>query len=119
MLLALLAPLARVASRRLALALVLVVAIVALVAALPARADESAAPIGAGVLDEVRVLALDKATAAGGARIEVVVGQLDPRLRLAPCERIEPYLPPGVRLWGKSHIGLRCKEGRTAWNVYL
>ena len=56
---------------------------------------------------------------AGGARVEVVVGPLDPRLRLAPCDRIEPYLPPGVRLWGKSRIGLRCKEGRTAWNVYL
>ena len=53
------------------------------------------------------------------ARVEVVVGQLDPRLHLAPCDRIEPYLPPNVRLWGKSRIGLRCKEGRTAWNVYL
>ncbi|HEY2187730.1 MAG TPA: flagellar basal body P-ring formation chaperone FlgA, partial [Caldimonas sp.] len=50
---------------------------------------------------------------------EVVVGQLDPRLHLAPCDRIEPYLPPGIRLWGKTRIGLRCKEGRTLWNVYL
>src|SRR5205085_11474075 len=81
--------------------------------------DEAAVPIAAGVLDQVRVLALDTATPTAGARIEVVIGQLDPRLHLAPCERIEPYLPPGVRLWGKSRIGLRCKEGRTAWNVYL
>jgi flagella basal body P-ring formation protein FlgA len=117
MLFALLAPLARVAPRRFACALA--IALVALAAALPARGDESAPLVAASVLDQVRVLALDKAAPAGGARIEVVVGQLDPRLRLAPCERIEPYLPPGVRLWGKSRIGLRCKEGRVAWNVYL
>ncbi|MEO8836775.1 MAG: flagellar basal body P-ring formation chaperone FlgA, partial [Caldimonas sp.] len=55
----------------------------------------------------------------GTARVEVVVGQLDPRLHLAPCERIEPYLPANMRLWGKARIGLRCKEGRTLWNVYL
>jgi flagella basal body P-ring formation protein FlgA len=117
MLFALLAPLVRVAPRGIAWALA--IALVALAAARSARGDETAAPVGASVLDQVRVLALDKAMPAGGARIEVVVGQLDPRLRLAPCERIEPYLPPGVRLWGKSRIGLRCKEGRTAWNVYL
>ena len=27
-------------------------------------------------------------------RVEIEPGRLDPRLRLAPCERIEPYLPP-------------------------
>jgi flagella basal body P-ring formation protein FlgA len=114
---ALLAPLARVAPRRLAWALA--IALVALAAAWPARGDQSAPAIATGVLDQVRVLALDKATTNGNARVEVVVGQLDPRLRLAPCERIEPYLPPSIRLWGKSRIGLRCKEGRTHWNVYL
>ena len=48
-----------------------------------------------------------------------MVGQIDPRLRLAPCRRIEPYLPTGIRLWGKSRIGLKCAEGPSAWNVYL
>lgn len=52
-------------------------------------------------------------------RMEVSVGALDPRLRLAPCARIEPYLPPGARLWGRTRLGLRCVEGPTAWNVYL
>ena len=42
--------------------------------------------------------------AAPAGRIEVEVGTLDPRLKLAPCERIEPYLPTGTRLWGKGHI---------------
>ena len=52
-------------------------------------------------------------------RMEVSVGSLDSRLRLAPCARVEPYLPNGSRLWGRTRIGLRCVEGATAWNVFL
>lgn len=52
-------------------------------------------------------------------RMEVSVGTLDERLRLAPCARIEPYLPAGARLWGRSRLGLRCLEGATRWNVFL
>ena len=111
---ALLAPLARVAPRRLAWAFLLVCGLLA--AALPANAEE---PALAGLVDQVRSLALDKAAAPAAARVEVVVGQLDPRLHLAPCERIEPYLPANVRLWGKSRIGLRCAQGSSHWNVFL
>ena len=56
-------------------------------------------------------------TAAGG-RVEITVGSLDPRLQLAPCQRIEPYLLPGTRLWGRTSIGVRCLEGAT-WTVSL
>jgi flagella basal body P-ring formation protein FlgA len=56
--------------------------------------------------------------AAGGGRIEISVGSLDPRLQLAPCQRIEPYLLPGTRLWGRTSIGVRCLEGAT-WTVSL
>ena len=52
-------------------------------------------------------------------RMEVSVGSLDSRLRLAPCARVEPYLPAGSRLWGRTRLGLRCVEGATAWNVFL
>ncbi len=44
-------------------------------------------------------------------RVEIEVGRLDPRLKLAPCQRVEPYLPTGTRLWGKARIGLRCTLG--------
>ena len=80
---------------------------------------ESGAALDASLLDDVRALALGKAAESGGSRVEVTIGQLDPRLHLAPCQNIEPYLPPGVRLWGKARIGLRCKTGPTPWNVYL
>lgn len=52
-------------------------------------------------------------------RMEVLVGALDSRLRLAPCASIEPYLPAGSRLWGRTRIGLRCTDGMVRWNVSL
>ena len=111
------APLLRLAPRAWAWTLVLACGLLA--SAWPANAEEEAAPLATALIDQVRTLALGGAAPPGAARVEVVVGQLDPRLHLAPCERIEPYLPANVRLWGKSRIGLRCKEGRSAWNVYL
>jgi len=88
----------------------------------PAEAQETAASsLDAGLEQQVRQLALDGSHAGtpGAPRVEVLVGQLDPRLRLAPCQRIEPYLPDGTRPWGKSRIGLRCTQGSVKWNVYL
>jgi flagella basal body P-ring formation protein FlgA len=52
-------------------------------------------------------------------RMEVVVGELDRRLRLAACQEVEPYLPVGTRLWGKTRLGLRCLRGEVKWNVFL
>lgn len=69
-----------------------------------------------------RVEALARAAseqAAPGLRVEVRVGQLDPRLKLAPCAQVQPYLPPGTRLWGAARIGLRCIDGTARWNVFL
>ena len=55
---------------------------------------------------------------AGLGRVEVKLGSLAPRLQLAPCRRIEPYVPAGARLWGRSAIGVRCVDG-ASWNVSL
>lgn len=52
-------------------------------------------------------------------RAEVEVGQLDSRLRLSPCAQVEPYLPSGTRLWGRTRIGLRCVQGPVLWQVFL
>lgn len=60
-----------------------------------------------------------QAKPAGVTRIDIQVGQLDPRLHLAPCQKVQPYLPAGARLWGKTRIGLRCVQGTTPWNVYM
>jgi flagellar basal body P-ring formation protein FlgA len=81
--------------------------------------------IDAAVEQQVRQMAITATQAAtkdaalGVSRVDISVGSLDKRLRLAPCQRIEPYLPPNAKLWGKTRIGLRCAQGATAWNVYL
>jgi len=93
--------------------------------ALPAAAQGTGADapttIDSALEQQIRQLAAEGSRVAGpGApRLEVSVGQLDPRLRLAPCALVEPYLPEGMRLWGKARIGLRCTQGTARWNVYL
>jgi flagellar basal body P-ring formation protein FlgA len=64
-------------------------------------------------------VAAAKPSGGGALRMEVSVGSLDSRLKLAPCGNVEPYLPPGSRLWGRTRIGLRCVDGMTRWNVSL
>lgn len=52
-------------------------------------------------------------------RVEVALGGADPRLKLAPCDKVQTYVPDGSRLWGKSRVGLRCEQGPVRWNVFV
>ena len=60
-----------------------------------------------------------QALAPAKARIVVTPGQLDPRLKLAPCTDIQAFMPAGVPAWGRSRVGLRCAKGQVGWQVYL
>lgn len=99
--------------------------LVAIALAAPAHAqDEPAYAPDAALLAQVEAMARNGAGAAAAnerkaLRVEVKVGKLDPRLRLAPCAKIEPYLPPGLPLWGQTRMGLRCTQGSRLWNVSL
>ncbi len=86
-----------------------------------AEPGEAAAPsLGDELAQQVQQLTLEASRhVAAGARVDIAVGQLDPRLRLAPCQRVQPYLPAGSKPWGKTRVGLRCVQGPTAWNVFL
>lgn len=89
-----------------------------------AAADAAEPALPAAIGDELRRLVGNAATTLWGEdgqapRVEVQVGRLDPRLKLAPCHRIEPYLPAGARPIGSTRVGLRCKDGQARWNVYL
>ena len=66
-----------------------------------------------------RSVAEMNANASVRLRMQVTLGSLDSRLRLASCARVEPYLPPGTRLWGKTRLGLRCLDGASRWNVFV
>ncbi|WP_310460377.1 flagellar basal body P-ring formation chaperone FlgA [Sphaerotilus sp.] len=81
----------------------------------PQAADALPAALSRRVIEVTRTAMAD----TGDARVEVIPGQLDPRLRLAPCQQIDPYLPPGTLPWGRTRVGLRCVSGPVAWNVYL
>lgn len=81
--------------------------------------------VSAAVLDDalsqrVQSLASEASQRAEpGLRVEVRVGQLDSRLKLAPCANVQPYLPAGMKLWGNARIGLRCADAGVRWNVFL
>ncbi|MDI4633757.1 flagellar basal body P-ring formation protein FlgA [Pelomonas sp. V22] len=88
-----------------------------LIAAAPAMAEPG---LDAALLKRLQQLAETAARAAAPpqARVEVQLGQLNPSLKLAPCEQVEPYMPNGHSAWGRSRIGLRCLKG-ARWNVSL
>jgi flagella basal body P-ring formation protein FlgA len=102
----------KVCRRPLPLALAFVLAL----AGVPA----SAQALDAALRERVQALTVRAAQpAASGWRVEVRVGRLDARLRLAPCNDIQPYRPPGARPWGATRVGLRCADGAVRWNVFL
>lgn len=57
-------------------------------------------------------------TAGMPGEVTFTVGAVDPRLRLPGCSTLEPFLPPGGRLWGNATVGVRC-NGSSPWTVYV
>lgn len=51
-------------------------------------------------------------------KVTITVGSLDPRTQLPPCTAHEAFTPPGARIWGKTHIGVRCL-GPNTWSVLV
>lgn len=48
--------------------------------------------------------------------VSVDVPSLDPHLQLTSCNDLSPYLPAGAKLWGRTHVGMRC-NGPDRWSV--
>jgi len=92
-------------------------------ATMPAPGANVAAAPAPAWFNQIEPLASQATRAAfagrPGLRVEVIPGNLDPRLKLAPCNKVQPYLPAGHRAWGHTRIGLRCVEGPVAWNVTM
>jgi flagella basal body P-ring formation protein FlgA len=85
----------------------------------------SAMPCAAGaqspapdsVPEQVRRFVEDElARTQPGLRAQITVGDIDARMRLAPCDRTEAFLRPGTRLWGRGYVGYRCLQ-RPGWSV--
>ncbi len=108
------------------IALIALIAMTALLASLAGSSAAHAQPLAASGLPAHAVQqALQLASQAAqtlappGTRILARPGALDPRLQLAPCNRIEPALSPGQPPWGRTRVGLRCLEGSSRWSVSL
>ena len=86
-----------------------------LLLALPVRSE----PLPKGWLQQLEQLAQQAAQAAlpPHGRVEVLVGEPDARLRLAPCAQVQPFLPAGQAVWGRGRLGLRCLQGATKWSI--
>ncbi len=82
-------------------------------AAPPAQATQAPAAIMATVDEYLRVQ-----TSGLPGQVEYNVGAVDPRLTLPACATPEAFTPPGARLWGKTHIGVRCASP-SAWTLYV
>lgn len=48
----------------------------------------------------------------------ISVTRVDPRLKLAKCDRMEAFASPGSKLWGRVSIGVRC-DAPTTWSLYI
>jgi flagellar basal body P-ring formation protein FlgA len=57
-------------------------------------------------------------TAGLPGRVNFAYGEIDARLNLAACANNEAFVPPGARLWGNTHVGVRC-GGANPWTVYV
>ncbi len=75
----------------------------------PAAAADAPAP---GSLEDAVRLTLEREAAAGTRiAIEFPPPPAAAVAALAGCRRVEPFLPAGARLWGRTAIGVRCAEG--------
>ncbi len=95
--------------------------LLALLLLLPVAARPAAVGLDPAWLAQIEQLAQTAAQAVmpPAGRVQIELGDPDPRLRLAPCARTEAFLPAGQRLWGRSRLGLRCVQGPVRWSISL
>jgi flagella basal body P-ring formation protein FlgA len=87
-----------------------------------AASTPNGAPVPAGQQDGETIRAtafafLQQQTAGLPGKITITVAPAFPR-GLAACTALEPFLPVGARLWGRTSVGVRC-AGARPWTLYL
>lgn len=51
-------------------------------------------------------------------KANITVGTIDPRLSLAACAALEPFIPRGGKVWGKTTVGVKCTAPEP-WTIYV
>ncbi len=57
-------------------------------------------------------------TAGLPGQVKIDLGTFDEHAGLAACDNLEPFIPPGSHLWGRTTVGVRC-TAPARWIVYL
>ncbi|SFE26099.1 flagella basal body P-ring formation protein FlgA [Nitrosomonas sp. Nm166] len=58
-------------------------------------------------------------TATLPGQVIVNIDKIDKHLSLPKCPQLEPFIPTGSRLWGKTSIGVRCNSQFASWTIYI
>lgn len=57
-------------------------------------------------------------TVGMGGKIAFTVDNIDPRITLQACHKIQAFLPTGSQLIGRVSVGVRCVK-KNGWNIYI
>lgn len=54
-------------------------------------------------------------------KVNIALQALDSRIQIQACDQLEAFGMQGSRLWGKTHVGVRCRASgnQKPWSIYL
>lgn len=53
-------------------------------------------------------------------KVNIEIQPIDARIRIAECDLMEGFTVQGARLWGKTHVGIRCLQAQSKpWTLYV
>jgi flagella basal body P-ring formation protein FlgA len=70
------------------------------------------------VLHEMVIAFVQQQTSALHDKVNYRVEEIDPRLALSKCDKIEVFLPYGTQLLGKISVGVRCADAHP-WSIFV
>lgn len=79
----------------------------------PARVMQDHAQIRAAVADFVKQQA-----ASLPGKVSPQIGEIDKRIALPECSKLEAFLPAGSQFVGKTSVGVRCME-ENGWSIFV
>jgi flagella basal body P-ring formation protein FlgA len=86
-------------------------------AAAPAASNVPAGQEDGETIRQAALAFLQQQTVGLPGKIGISVKPTFPR-GLAACTTLEPFMPTGARLWGRTTVGVRC-AGAKPWTLYL
>lgn len=86
--------------------------------AAPARDAAAVAPQDHAQIRNTVAAFVQQQTAALPGKITYKVEEIDRRVTLPECGKLEAFLPAGSQLSGKTAVGVRCNESK-GWSIFI